>query len=225
MTGEVLGDAAELLDRLWDFGGWEVAQTHESLLPFLLEETYELIDAVQSGDPAAVREELGDLLLQVLFHARIAEAADRFTVDDVAAGLITKLTGRSPHLSDPTVSGPIDVRYQEQAWEQRKAAEKQRASCLDGIAPDLPALALAEKVIERAGRAGLPADLVPPDLQTIRPGDPVGAEHRLRSAVRSFAAAVRAAEDAAAAERDGARAPLAPADWRRLLVVATAGPA
>ncbi|MGF7121297.1 MazG family protein [Rhodococcus sp. TAF43] len=195
-AGDALIEAVEVMDRLWGFGGWEVTQTHDSLRPYLLEEAYELLDAVQVGDPVGVREELGDLLLQVLFHSRIAEAAGQFTVDDVAATLVAKLAHRSPHLTDG-VTGPIDVAEQERAWEVRKAAEKARQSCIDGIALMQPALALAEKVISRARKAGLPDELVPDELRVIRLGGPGSAEDELRKATLRFVERIRAAESAA----------------------------
>ncbi|MFC9517721.1 MazG family protein [Nocardiaceae bacterium NPDC056970] len=195
-AGDAVVEAVEVMDKLWGFGGWEVTQTHDSLRPYLLEETYELLDAIQSGDPVAIREELGDLLLQVLFHSRIAEAAGEFTVDDVAATLVTKLAHRSPHLADDIV-GPVDIAEQERAWEVRKAAEKARESCIDGIALQQPALALAEKVISRARKAGLPDELVPDDLRMVRLGGPDSAEDELRKAALRFVARIRAAESAA----------------------------
>lgn len=212
-----LNEAAEVMDRLWRFGGWEVTQTHDSLRPYLLEETYELLDAIQSGDAETIKEELGDLLLQVLFHSRIAEAAGEFTVDEVAAALVAKLVHRSPHLTDPGVAAAASpqakVAAQEKAWEERKLAEKARRSCLDGIAMAQPALALAEKVTSRSAKAGLPEDLVPASLRVIELGGPESAEERLRKATLTFAAAIRAAEDTAEASR-GHRAPLDAAQWR-----------
>lgn len=217
-----LTEAVEVMDRLWRFGGWEVTQTHDSLRPYLLEETYELLDAIQHEDAETIREELGDLLLQVLFHSRIAEAAGEFTIDDVAAALVTKLVNRSPHLVgagadygfDSAASVSDKVAAQEKAWEERKSAEKSRRSCLDGIAMAQPALALAEKVRSRSARAGLPDDLVPEQLRTVQLGGPGSAEERLRKATLSFADAIRSAEDAAEAAV-GARRPLSASDWRR----------
>ncbi|WP_432677971.1 MazG family protein [Rhodococcus pyridinivorans] len=208
-----LAEAAAVMDRLWSFGGWEVTQTHESLRRYLIEETYEVLDAVESGDPDELREELGDLLLQVLFHSRIAEANGQFTVDDVAATLVAKLAARSPHLTNGH-TGPLDVAEQEAAWEIAKKTEKARTSCLDGIAMSQPSLALAEKVIERARRAGLPPRLVPDELRTVRIGDTGGAEEELRSVTLKFVAAVRAAETSARDERivDGC---LTAEDWSR----------
>ncbi|WP_431964807.1 MazG family protein [Nocardia sp. bgisy134] len=212
-----LAGAVEVMDRLWNFGGWEVTQTHDSLRPYLLEETYELLDAIQHADAETIKEELGDLLLQVLFHSRIAEAAGEFTVDDVAAALVAKLVNRSPHLIDsgiaPDATVEEKIAAQERAWEERKSAEKSRRSCLDGIAMAQPALALAEKIIARSTKAGLPDDLIPPDLRVVHLGGPDSAEERLRKATLSFAAAIRAAEDAAESAR-GSRDPLDPADWR-----------
>ncbi|WP_406233078.1 MazG family protein [Nocardia sp. NBC_01009] len=215
---EGLAEAVEVMDRLWNFGGWEVTQTHDSLRPYLLEETYELLDAIQHNDAETIKEELGDLLLQVLFHSRIAEAAGEFTVDDVAAALVAKLVNRSPHLVD----APIDpgatvaekIAAQEKAWEERKSSEKSRRSCLDGIAMAQPALALAEKICERSAKAGLPDDLVPDALRTVRLGGPGSAEERLRKATLAFAAEIRAAEDAAEASR-GERTPLSSSAWRK----------
>ncbi|TSD99778.1 MazG family protein [Skermania sp. ID1734] len=215
--GDNLVEAVTVMDKLWSFGGWEVTQTHDSLRPYLLEETYELLDAIGSGDPELVKEELGDLLLQVLFHSRIAQASERpFTVDDVAATLVAKLVHRSPHLAESAV-GPIDVRAQEHAWERRKAAEKARRSCMDGIAMDQPALALAEKVLARSAKAGLPDDLVPTALLAVTLGGRESAEERLRKAVLSFVDSIRATEDAAESAR-GARKPLTPIQWRRFWV-------
>ncbi|WP_063037110.1 MazG family protein [Nocardia grenadensis] len=215
-----LAGAVEVMDRLWRFGGWEVTQTHDSLRPYLLEETYELLDAIQHEDAETIREELGDLLLQVLFHSRIAEAAGEFTIDDVAAALVAKLVNRSPHLA----AGPDEygfgtavtieekVAVQEKAWEEKKSVEKTRRSCLDGIAMAQPALALAEKVRSRSARAGLPEELIPADLRVVHLGGAESAEERLRKATLAFAAAIRRAEDGAEAAR-GARRPLTAADW------------
>ncbi|MEU8896402.1 MazG family protein [Nocardia sp. NPDC048505] len=205
------------MDRLWDFGGWEVTQTHDSLRPYLLEETYELLDAIQHNDAETIKEELGDLLLQVLFHSRIAQAAGEFTVDDVAAVLVAKLVNRSPQLTGPAIDpgAPLEAKIaaQEKAWEERKSTEKARRSCLDGIAMAQPALALAEKVVSRSTKAGLPADLIPEDLRIVRLGGPDSAEERLRKATLAFATRIRAAEDIAESAR-GTRAPLTAADWR-----------
>lgn len=214
---EALGEAVGVMDRLWSFGGWEVTQTHDSLRPYLLEETYELLDAIGERDADTIREELGDLLLQVLFHSRIAEAAGEFTVAEVAATLVSKLTHRSPHLVDngidPDAAVEVKIAAQEKAWEERKSAEKARRSCLDGIALAQPALALAEKVRSRSIKAGLPEDLIPAELRVVELGGPESAEERLRKATLALAARIRAAEDAAEIGL-GARRALSAAEWR-----------
>jgi XTP/dITP diphosphohydrolase len=144
---------------------WDAQQTHESLAPHLLEESYEAIDALESGDPDAVREELGDVLLQVYFHAEVAsERTDGtgYTIDDVAEGIAAKLIRRHPHVfSDVSVSGADEVKLN---WDAIKAAEREaksggRASVLDGVPFGQPALALTAQLQRRAERAGVPADL------------------------------------------------------------------
>ena len=161
--GAALLDAVRVMDRLRSPGGcpWDAAQTPASLLRYLVEETYELYDAVADGDRAAVREELGDVLLQVLFHARIAqEDPDGFGIDDVAEDLVTKLVARHPHVF---ADGEVITRPAEQQvrWEELKAVEKRRASALDGVARAQPAAALVAKYLSR-GRAGpgVPDDLL-----------------------------------------------------------------
>ncbi|WP_206510250.1 MazG family protein [Rhodococcus sp. BGS-1C] len=203
LPGDDLIAAVMLMDRLRTIGGWEAQQTHASLSGYLLEETYELLDAIHSGNLLDLKEELGDILLQVLFHSRIAQDASEnaFDVDDVAAGLVAKLTHRTPHLTDGS-TGPIDVAAQEKAWEERKASEKARESCLDGIAMAQPALALAQKVIARASKAGLPEDLVPDELRTVHIGldhshGGESAEDLLRRNVLTFASRIREAEQSA----------------------------
>ncbi|MDG3014726.1 MazG family protein [Speluncibacter jeojiensis] len=207
VPGEHLLDAVAVMDRLRG-GSWESRQTHESLRRYLLEETYELLDAVHSGDRAELREELGDLLLQVLFHARIAAdaAADPFDIDDVADTLVAKLNNRAPRITAEDGT-PIDAETRNRMWEERKAAEKRRASCLDGIAMAQPALALAQKVLGRAMAAGVPPELVPAELIEVRiavappEDDQLSAEDQLRKAVLEFADRVRRAERSAAASR------------------------
>lgn len=152
VAGGRLLEAASIMDRLWSRGGWEATQTHESLAVYLVEETYEVLDAIRSDDEIDLREELGDLLLQVLFHSRIAQSHGTFELDDVANALIEKLVHRSPHL---TSTGVVDIAEQELAWERLKAAEKARASSMDGIALSQPVLLLAEKVMGRAAAAGM----------------------------------------------------------------------
>jgi MazG family protein len=129
---------------------WDREQTHRSLLPYLIEEAYELVDAVERGDAAALREELGDVLLQVVFHARVAEEAGAFTFADVAAALSEKLVQRHPHVFGGTrLESAEEVRH---IWEQRKM--ETRSSHLEGIPNGLPALQWAGKVAARAAKAG-----------------------------------------------------------------------
>jgi XTP/dITP diphosphohydrolase len=157
---------------------WDAQQTHESLAPHLLEESYEAIDALESGDPDAVREELGDVLLQVYFHAEVAsERTDGtgYTIDDVAEGIAAKLIRRHPHVfSDVSVSGADEVKLN---WDAIKAAERQAksggpGSVLDGVPFGQPALALAAQLQRRAERGGVPADLAVFDV----PGETAGAD-------------------------------------------------
>lgn len=148
-------DLLAAMDRLYSPGGcpWDAEQTHESLVRYLLEESYELAEAIETGDRPGMREELGDVLLQVVFHARIAadDADDPFTFDDVARDLTDKLVRRHPH-----VFGDAPVEDLHAQWDAIKRTEKQRASVLDGIPAAQGALARAQKVVGRARRAGLP---------------------------------------------------------------------
>lgn len=205
--GERLVDAVAMMDKLRTAGPWESEQTHDSLRRFLLEETYELLDAVRSGDAEALREELGDVLLQVLFHARIAEEAAQspFTIDDVAAALMRKLGNRVPGV---LAGQSISLEEQLAQWEQRKAAEKARNSVMDDVHTGQPALALAQKVIQRAEKAGLPADLIPAEMTSVSVGADIDAESALRAAVLEFVDTVRAVETAIAAARRGDDVPV-----------------
>ena len=151
MTSE-LDRLRRTMDQLRSPGGcpWDAEQTHESLLKYLLEEAYEFIDAVESGDRDAMLEELGDVLLQVYFHARIAEEAEEqsFDIEDVAKAVADKLVSRHPHVFEGThVNGTDEVI---QNWEKIKAAEKSRTSALDGVPLGQPAMLLAAKVLHRA---------------------------------------------------------------------------
>lgn len=207
--GERLVDAVALMDKLRTAGPWESEQTHDSLRRFLLEETYELLDAVASGNADDLRDELGDVLLQVLFHARIAEDAPQspFTIDDVAAALMRKLGNRVPGV---LAGQSISLEEQLAQWEEAKASEraaKQRKSVMDDVHTGQPALALAQKVIARADKAGVPADLIPGDITSIRVSADGDAESALRTAVLEFVEAVRGAERAVAAARRGAGVP------------------
>jgi MazG family protein len=138
-----LEDTLSLMRDLRARCEWDAAQTHESLRPYLIEEAYEVDDAIRGGDDAKLKEELGDLLLQVLFHAVVAEERAAFTMNDVAAGFITKMKGRHPHLYGDGVK---------QSWEKMKA--KKRASIVDGLPVDLPALHRAFRLQDRAAGVG-----------------------------------------------------------------------
>jgi len=142
----------EVMDRLRSPGGcpWDAEQTHESLLKYLLEESYEFVDAVDADDRAAMREELGDVLLQVYFHSRIAQdhPSDPFSIEDVAAGIADKLIRRHPHVFGDVQAETSDEVLQN--WEKLKAAEKNRSSATDGVAMAQPALPLITKLIHRA---------------------------------------------------------------------------
>ena len=204
--GERLVDAVAMMDKLRTAGPWESEQTHDSLRRFLLEETYELLDAVRSGNVDQLREELGDVLLQVLFHARIAEDAPQFpfSIDDVAVTLMRKLGNRVPAV---LAGESISLEDQLAEWEERKAAEKPRNSAMGDVHTGQPALALAQKVIQRAGKAGLPADLIPAGITSISVSADIDAESGLRAAVLEFVDTVRTVEKAIAATRRGDSVP------------------
>ncbi len=145
-----------VMDRLRSPGGcpWDAEQTHASLLKYLLEESYEFVEAVELNDRAAIREELGDLLLQVYFHSRVAEdhLEDPFDVEEVAGGVADKLIRRHPHVfGDAVADTAQDVM---KSWEAQKVAEKGRTSALDGVPMAQPALMLANKLIYRVDKFG-----------------------------------------------------------------------
>jgi XTP/dITP diphosphohydrolase len=184
---------------------WDAQQTHRSLVQYLIEETAETIEAIELADQDHLREELGDLLLQVIFHAEIAsEQARGFTVEEVARGIADKLISRHPYVF-ATAEIPVDLHY---TWEQRKAAEKGRTSALQGIPEQLSALGRANKIIGKARSRRV--ELVLPDEPTT--AEEVGAqiltlaaraqasgidpEQALRDAVRVLEAQVRHAESA-----------------------------
>lgn len=173
--GARLLELVQVMDTLRLNCPWDARQTHASLAPYLLEETYETVDALASGDQAAVREELGDVLLQVVFHARVAQErtdGTGYDIDDVAEGIISKLTRRHPHVfGDLTVSGADEVTVN---WDAIKAAERAAArlaagpkgsdepgppSALDGVPMSQPAVSLSAQLLRRAERAGVPAEL------------------------------------------------------------------
>ncbi len=146
----------EVMDRLRSPGGcpWDGEQTHASLLKYLLEESYEFVEAVELGDREAMREELGDLLLQVYFHARVAEddEADPFDVEEVAGAVADKLIRRHPHVFGDTVAETSEDVMK--TWEAQKVAEKGRTSALDGVPLAQPALMLANKLTYRVDKFG-----------------------------------------------------------------------
>ncbi len=150
----LLGIMARLRDP--DTGcPWDVAQSFRTIAPYTIEEAYEVAEAAESGDTAALREELGDLLLQVVFHSRMAEEAGKFTFDEVAGAISDKMVRRHPHVfGDAAINSAA---AQTQAWEEQKAGERQAkgaSSALDGVGPGLPALTRAAKLQRRAARVG-----------------------------------------------------------------------
>jgi XTP/dITP diphosphohydrolase len=152
MSGSELQRLVEVMDRLRSPGGcpWDAEQTHESLIKYLLEESYEFIDSVDAKDREGMREELGDVLLQVYFHSRIAQdhPTDPFSIEDVARAIADKLIRRHPHVFEGLqVSGTEEIIDN---WEEIKAKEKGRTSALDGVALAQPALPLVEKLLYRA---------------------------------------------------------------------------
>jgi XTP/dITP diphosphohydrolase len=213
--GVRLLDVVAVMDRLRSPGGcpWDAEQTHASLRGYLLEEAHEAYDAIVDDDPVAMREELGDVLLQVVFHARVAAegAPDRrFDVDAVAGDLVDKLVRRHPHVFGD--AGPRDVAAVEAGWEEIKQAEKQRRSPTEGVSRSQPAASWGAALVRRAGRVGLPV----PTAAELEVGSPeelgerllavvTAAEQRgwdvedaLREAVRRYAGELDAAAHARA---------------------------
>jgi XTP/dITP diphosphohydrolase len=152
--GESLPALVNTMAQLRESCPWDAKQTHESLLEYLVEEAYEVVEAIESSDDVALREELGDLLLQVIFHSHIASETQSWNVDDVIAGINDKLIRRHPHVfADEVVDSPADV---EVNWHVRKQREKGRDSVTDGIPATLPALMRAAKVHARSVNVPLP---------------------------------------------------------------------
>ena len=166
--GERLLELLAVMDRLRSPGGcpWDAEQTHESLVQYLVEETYETIEAIDAGDRDGLVEELGDLLLQVVFHARIGEESDQpFDIDDVAGGIAEKLIARHPHVfGDETAQTAGDV---EAAWFERKRREKGRTSVTDGVPIAMPALPLIEKLLHRAEKGGVALPPIDPQVEAL----------------------------------------------------------
>jgi len=172
MTSQLLR-LLEVMDRLRSPGGcpWDAEQTHQSLIKYLLEESYEFADSVDDDDRAAMREELGDILLQVYFHSRIAQEhpTDPFSIEEVAEGIADKLIRRHPHVfGNEAVESSADVLAN---WEKLKATEKNRNSATDGVALSQPALPLITKLIYRAEKNGIDLDLPTTDMNNDVPAD------------------------------------------------------
>ena len=199
-----------VMARLRGPGGcpWDAEQTHESLVRYLIEETAELVEAIETGDVDAMREELGVVLYQVLFHAVLAAATpdEGFDLEDVAAATAAKMIGRHPHVFGDTAAA--DAEAVVGVWEEQKRREKaHRTSVLDGVPMGMPSLLLAEKLLGRAARVGLelrPSTGVPADeealgdalLDTVVAASAAGldAERALRGAIRRLTDRIRAAE-------------------------------
>ncbi len=200
-----------VLEHLRAPGGcaWDAEQTHGSLVQYLVEETYELIEAIESGSREDLIEELGDVLYQVVFHSDIAAhtPGEEFTIEDVAAHMTAKMVGRHPHVfgdeSAQTASEVVEL------WDVRKSVEKpHRTSVLDGVPQRMPALALADKLIGRARKVGLEPEASHAPLTEEELGDQLLAtvvaakasgldsERALRGALRRLQAGIRAAESA-----------------------------
>ncbi|MEZ5095777.1 MAG: MazG family protein [Nocardioides sp.] len=165
-TVALVTELLALMRRLRAECGWKREQTHRSLVRYLLEETHETVEAIESGDAEHLREELGDLLLQVWFHAVIGEETGEFTFDDVVRGLLDKLLRRNPHVFGECAGpAPTDPETINELWESVKAQEKRRGSPTDGLPASLPALLYADKVVDRLAREGRPVRVdAPADL-------------------------------------------------------------
>jgi XTP/dITP diphosphohydrolase len=215
-SGDGLSELVAVMDRLRSPGGcpWDARQTHRSLAEYLLEEAYETVEAIESGDRDDLREELGDLLLQVVFHARIAQedADDPWDIDDVARGIVAKLVRRHPHVFSDDGDAVTTADDVESRWHALKAQEKGRASVTEGIPEALPALLRASKVLARSEHLDIPlpeavdlaADVEDEEafgdllLTLVAAGRSRGwdAEAALREAVRRQARRIREAEGA-----------------------------
>lgn len=195
-------DLVQVMDRVRTECPWTSGKTHQGLAKYAIEEAYELVEAIEAGDREELREELGDVLLQVVFHARIAEEDpdEPFAMDDVAATIVDKLIRRHPHVfGDETAATPEDVHAH---WLRTKAVEKRRDSATDGVPLGQPALALAAKLGSRARQAGVDVPLPAGDslghrllaLAVRAEADGTDPEAALRAAARAYRNAIRAAE-------------------------------
>ena len=202
LPGARLLDLVQVMDRIREECPWSSQQTHQGLAKYAMEEAYELVEAIEDGDRDELREELGDVLLQVVFHARIAEEDEEspFSVDDVAGTIVAKLVHRHPHVfGDATATTPEEVK---EHWLRTKAVEKRRASVTDGVPLHQPALALAAKLIARTRTAGLDVPLPAAGgigyellaLAARAESEGVDPEAALRAAARAYRDAIRVAE-------------------------------
>jgi XTP/dITP diphosphohydrolase len=161
-------ELVETMARLRRECPWKAEQTHRSLSRYLLEEAHETLEAIDAGERTGswdhLREELGDLLLQVYFHAAIAAESGIFDIEDVAADLIAKLHRRNPHVFGDANGRTMAPHEVNEEWQRIKAAEKQRAGVTDGLPPTLPALLHADKVVDRLERSGTPVVTTDDDL-------------------------------------------------------------
>ncbi len=204
MTSSVdeLRRLAEVMTRLRVECPWDAKQTHRSLVRYLVEETGEVVDAIEAGTDADLQEELGDLLLQVYFHTEIARTEGRFDIDDVARGITDKLVERHPYVfSDDEVPDDLNA-----TWEERKRREKGRTSSLDGIPHQVSAMTRAAKVVSRARSHRVPVELADEPITAEEIGaealtlverahaSGVDPEQALRDALRELEASVQAAE-------------------------------
>ncbi|MFI1722925.1 nucleoside triphosphate pyrophosphohydrolase [Streptomyces sp. NPDC020489] len=204
LPGARLLDLVQVMDRIRVECPWSSQQTHKGLAKYGIEEAYELVEAIEEGDRDELREELGDVLLQVVFHARIAEEDPEtpFSIDDVAGGIVTKLIHRHPHVfGDETATTPEEVK---EHWLRTKATEKQRTSVTDGIPLGQPALALTAKLASRARTAGLEVPLPSTEgigyellaLATRAEAEGIDPEAALRAAARVYRDTIREREAA-----------------------------
>ncbi|MFF3325416.1 nucleoside triphosphate pyrophosphohydrolase [Streptomyces sp. NPDC002889] len=202
LPGARLLDLVQVMDRIRAECPWSSQQTHKGLAKYGIEEAYELVEAIEDGDRAELREELGDVLLQVVFHARIAEedTEEPFSVDDVAGTIVAKLIHRHPHVfGDETAETAEDVKAH---WLRTKAIEKQRESVTDGVPLGQPGLALAAKLGSRVRTAGLDVPLpagagIGYELLALAvraEADGTDPEAALRAAARAYRDAILAAE-------------------------------
>ncbi|MFD9356280.1 nucleoside triphosphate pyrophosphohydrolase [Streptomyces sp. NPDC060031] len=206
LPGARLLDLVQVMDRVRRECPWTSSQTHRGLVKYAIEEAYELVEAIEDGDREELREELGDVLLQVVFHARIAEEGrpedgeEPFSIDDVAGGLVEKLIRRHPHVfGDAQARTAEDVKAH---WQRTKADEKRRESVTDGIPLGQPGLALAAKLAGRARAAAVPVELPRGEgigyelLELAARAEAAGVdpETALRAAARVYRDAIRAAE-------------------------------